>query len=772
MLSLRLKHSHNYTYKMKTSNLKSLLFLALMIVGLGMNAQSTLWEKVSPSETQNRSTELRNSTPEKFDLFKLNTTALKSLLAQAPERFTTPSNIVIDLPTNNGELQSFRVYEAPTLAPELQTKYPSIRSYAAQGIDDATATARFSVSDIGVNVAITSAHYSTLYIDPYTQDKSFYIAYNLSNLPTSNGFECLVEESIGSEIPVDLNRNANDGKLRTYRLALACTRQYASFHLTRQGVDPNATDAVKKTAVLSAMNTTMTRVNGIYERDVALTMVIVPNSDELIFLTAGTDPYTNNNGFTMLAQNQTQCDQKIGNANYDIGHVFSTGGGGIAGLRVPCVTGQKARGVTGLGSPIGDKFNIDFVAHEMGHQFGANHTFNGTSGGCGGGNRNLSTAMEPGSGSTIMAYAGLCGAQNVQNNSDAYFHAISIQEIWSNIKFGNSSSCPVLTDTGNSQPVADAGSNYTIPKSTPFVLTGIASDPDGDTLSHCWEQMNSQNSTQPPVTTATGGPTFRTKMPETTPERYFPKMSYVLAGNLGGPGTSNKWEVVPSVGRALNFKYTVRDNFAGGGSTASSNMKVTVDGTSGPFQVTSQSSATTWQTTTTETITWDVAGTDAAPVSCSNVDILFSTDSGFNYPVTLALNVPNTGSAVVNVPNLNTTTGRLMVKGSDNIFFNVNEAVISVQGVVGVSDFSFEDFSVYPNPSNGTFNLRFTPASSDNIEVSLFDLRGRMINQVIYSDASTGLFNKQLDYNYIDTGMYFLVVKNGDKSVTKKLVKK
>jgi hypothetical protein len=757
---------------MKTSNLKSLLFLALMIVGLGMNAQSTLWEKVSPSETQNRSTELRNSTPEKFDLFKLNTTALKNLLAQAPERFTTTSNIVIDLPTNNGELQSFRVYEAPTLAPELQAKYPSIRSYAAQGIDDATAIARFSVSDIGVNVSITSANYSTLYIDPYTQDKNFYIAYNLSDLPTSNNFECLVEESMAPELPVDVNRNANDGKLRTYRLALACTRQYANFHLTRQGVDNNATDAVKKAAVLSAMNVTMTRVNGIYERDVAVTMVIVPNSDELIFLTAATDPYTNNNGFTMLSQNQTQCDQKIGNANYDIGHVFSTGGGGIAGLRVPCVTGQKARGVTGLGSPIGDKFNIDFVAHEMGHQFGANHTFNGTTGGCGGGNRNLSTAMEPGSGSTIMAYAGLCGSQNVQYNSDAYFHAISIQEIWSNIKYGNSSSCAVLTDTGNTQPTADAGSNYTIPKSTPFVLTGVGTDADGDTLSHCWEQMNSQHSTQPPVPTSTGGPTFRTNMPESTPERYFPKMSYVLAGNLGGPGTSNKWEVVPSVGRALNFKYTVRDNHAGGGSTASSNMKVTVDGTSGPFVVTSQASATTWQTTTTETITWDVAGTDAAPVSCATVDILFSTDSGFNYPVTLALNVPNTGSAVVNVPNLNTTTGRLMVKGSDNVFFNVNQAVISVQGVVGVSDFSFEDFSVYPNPSNGTFNLKFTPASADDIEVSLFDLRGRMVNQVVYSDASTGLFNKQLDYNYIDSGMYFLVVKNGDKSVTKKLVKK
>lgn len=757
---------------MKTSNLKSLLFLALMIVGLGMNAQNKVWQKVSPSQIQNQTTEFRNSTPNEFDLFSLNTSSLKTQLAQAPERFSGISNVIIELPTNNGELQSFRVYEASTFAPELQAKHPSIRSYAAQGIEDPTATARFSVSNNGVNVMISSANYSTIYIDPYTQDKNYYISYNINNLPASNGYECLVENSDFSEIPTDYSRNANDGKLRTYRLALACTRQYASFHLNDQNVDPSASDAVKKAAVLTAMNVTMTRVNGLFERDVALTMVIVPNTEDLIFLTAGTDPYTNNNGFTMLGQNQTQCDQKIGNANYDIGHVFSTGGGGIASLRSPCVTGQKARGVTGLGAPIGDNFNIDFVSHEMGHQFGANHTFNGTNQGCGGGNRNSSTAMEVGSGSTIMSYAGLCGNQNVQFHSDAYFQAISIQEIWSNIKFGASSSCPVLTDTNNATPVADAGENYDIPKSTPFVLTGVATDANGDVLSHCWEQMNPQSSTQPPVNTATQGPTFRSYSPESTPERYFPKLSYVLTGNLGGPGTSNKWDVVPSVARTMNFRYTVRDNFVGGGASDSDNMKITVDGASGPFEVTSQDGTTMWDTNTTETITWNVAGTDAAPINCSNVDILFSTDAGLTYPVTLALSVPNTGSAVVNVPNLNTIRGRFMVKASDNVFFNVNMGSIIVQGTVGVEDFTFADFSVYPNPSNGTFNLRFTPASVDNIEVSLYDLRGRLVNQVIYDEASTGLFNKQLDYNYIDTGMYFLMVKNGDKSVTKKLIKK
>ena len=758
---------------MKRSTFKTILLVLLMAFGFGMNGQnSNLWTKVLPSETHNMSLQSRNTTPQDYDLFKLNIPALKNQLAHAPKRFTTTSNVIIQLPTNNGELQSFRVYEAPTFAEELQAAHPNIRSYAAQGIEDPTAVARFSISNFGgVHVMISSAKYSTIYVDPYTTDQDYYISYNINKAPADQNFECLVESPVGPAEPIDYNRNANDGKLRTYRLALACTQEYANFHLNRLGIDPTSTDDVKKAAVLSEMNVAMTRVNGIYERDVAVTMVIVPNNEDVIFLREP-DGYTNNSGFTMLAQNQSICDSEIGSANYDIGHVFSTGGGGIAGLRVPCVGGQKARGVTGLPQPIGDNFYIDFVSHEMGHQFGANHTFNGTAGNCGGGNRNLSTAMEVGSGSTIMGYAGICGYQNVQNHSDDYFHAISIQEIWNNVKYGNSSSCAVLTDTNNAAPVVDAGENYTIPKSTPFVLTGTATDPDGDALSYCWEQMNPQNATQPPVTTSTQGPTFRSLKPVDEPHRYFPSINYVLTNNMGGPGTSNKWEVVPSVARTMNFRFTVRDNAPGGGASANDNMRITVDGDSGPFVVTSQSSISTWTTGTTETITWDVANTDVAPVSCANVDIFFSTDNGDTYPVTLALNVPNTGSAVVNVPNLNTVLGRLMVKGSDNVFFNVNAAQIVITGTIGVDEFSFDNFSVYPNPSNGTFNLQFTPASADKIEVALYDLRGRMIHQAVYDEGSTGIFNKQLDYNYIEDGMYFLVVKNGDKKATKKLIKK
>lgn len=746
---------------MKKTNFNLLLILPFMLICIGVNAQNTsdIWQDASIDDTASMAKSFRNTTPQEFNLFSLNTATLKSVLEQAPERFTSHSNVIIDLPTHHGELQQFRVYEASVLAPSLQENHPNIRSYTAQGIEDPSAVARFSLSDLGLNVMISSHNYKTIYIDPYTKNQNFYISYDKSSLPTdSRSMECLVEDTL----PIDFQsapENADDGMLRTYRLALACTGEYAQYHLTNQGVPAGATDEVKKAAVLSAMNTAMTRVNGVYERDVSLTMVIIADNTDIIYLNAGTDPYTNNDGLTMLGQNQATCDAVIGTANYDIGHVFSTGGGGIASLQSPCNSGQKARGVTGLPSPIGDGFYIDFVSHEMGHQFGGNHTQNNN---C---QRNSSTAMEPGSASTIMGYAGIC-PPNVQNFSDDYFHAISIQEMWNFISAG-SGQCGVQTATGNLPPTADAGpASLMIPFSTPFVLKGIASDPDaGDVLSHNWEQMDPQAATMPPSNTSVSGPLFRSEVALASPDRYMPKITTVLSGQ-----TQSMWEVVPAVERPMSFRYTVRDNVAGGASSASDNLFIVVSGAAGPFVVTSQETATTWQTQTTETITWDVANTDVAPVDSPNVDILFATDGGFTYPVVIAEDVPNTGSAVIDVPNLNTTLGRIMVISSNNIFYDLNGGMITVEGtILNANDFAFDNFAIWPNPSSGTFNLTFTPASSDDIEVSLYDIRGKLVNNKVF-DTNGSLFNQTLNYNSLDTGIYFVKVSNNGVNQTVKLI--
>ena len=744
---------------MKKSNFKLRLIIPMLLMCFGLSAQNNidLWKTASLNETASKTKVFRNTVPQEFKLFTLNPVELNSLLATAPQRFTTPSNAIIEFPTSNGEIQKFRVYEASVLDALLQAQYPTIRSYTAQGIDDPSAIARFSYSDSGLNVMISSANYGTIYIDPYTKDLNQYISYATNSLPEdSRSFECLVQDTLQDEVVLS-PLNADDGKLRTYRLALACTGEYAQYHLNNQGIPSSATDEVKKAAVLTAMNTAMTRINGVFEKEIALTMVIIANNTEIIFLNAGSDPYTNNNGGAMLGQNQSTINSIIGAANYDIGHVFSTGGGGIASLGSVCGS-SKAQGVTGLPQPIGDNFYINYVAHEMGHQYRANHTQNNS---C---NRNNATSMEPGSASTIMGYAGIC-SPNVQNNSDAYFHAISIQEMWGFISILGGSACPVETNTGNAPPTADAGLDFTIPRTTPFILKGIATDPDTeDVLSHNWEQMNQQIGTMPPQNTSAFGPMFRSENSLISPNRYMPKLSTVLNGQ-----TQTTWEVVPSVSRTMKFRYTVRDNVAGGSSSASDDTVITVDGDSGPFVVTSQNTSTTWSPQSNETITWDVAGTDVAPVDSPNVDILFSTNGGQTYDVVIAEDIPNNGSAAISAPNLNTTSGRFMIISSNNIFYDINGGVITIEGVLALDENSFENFALWPNPSNGSINLALTPFSNGEIKVSLYDIRGSLVYNKGF-ETNGSLFEKALTFNGLNTGIYFIKVSNNGISKTTKLI--
>lgn len=457
------------------------------------------------------------------------------------------------------------------------------------------------------------------------------------------------------------NQRFGDCLFRTYRLALAATGEYTAFH------GGTVADA------LAAQVTAMNRVNGIYERDFSLRMNIIGNNNLIIYTNGSTDPYTNNNGSTMLNENQSNLDAVIGLANYDIGHVFSTGGGGIAQLNSPCGSG-RARGVTGLGSPINDPFYIDYVAHELGHQWGGSHTFNNCAG-----SGNGSSGVEVGSGVTIQAYAGICGATNVQSNSDAMFHAYSLEDMYGFIT-GTGNGCAVSVATLNNFPnIISNTSAQAIPKGTPFMLTCNATDADGDsTLTYSWEQMDwlSSVSTAPPVATASGGPVFRTFLPTSNPTRYFPRLQDLVNN------TSPTWEVIPTVSRTLNFRLIVRDNYAGAGCNDHVDITLTVSGSAGPFDVTyPNASGITWNGLTSETVTWNVAGTDVSPVNCTAVDILLSIDGGLTYTDTLATSVPNTGSYAVTVPNTPTTTARIMVVGSGRAFFDIsNNNFTIVQG--------------------------------------------------------------------------------------------
>ena len=617
--------------------------------------QGNFWSKVSEEKLKNSVKMDRDAYPTKYQLYHLDFNAFKQLLLSAPmENPTLSSNLIVQFPDFDGNLKKFKVFEAPVMEKELSEKFPTIRSYSAQGIDDPTSTLRLSVTHFGLHVMSLSGEKGTYYIDTFTKDLNNYIVYSRKDIQKVRSFGCFVQDeetSIADENLI-INQRVNDGNLRQYRLAISNTIEYAAYHLTAAGTPGGATLAEKKAVVLSAMIVSLTRLNGIYERDMAVRMNLVANNDLVIFIDS--DSYTNSPD--MINEIQPIVDGLIGSANYDMGHGFCTTDSGIAQLASVCGAG-KARGITGQANPVGDLFDVDYVAHEMGHQFGANHTQNNA---C---NRAASSSFEPGSASTIMGYAGIC-APNVQSNSNDYFHARSILEM-TNFVTSASANCRQISASGNSAPVVSAGANYIIPNGTAFRLTGSATDANGDALTYCWEQYNNDVSTQPPLTTATVGPNFRSVSPSTSPTRYFPRFEDVLNGNL-----APTWEVVPTVARTMNFALTVRDNRAGAGMTNRADMTVTTAAV-GPFIVTSPTLNASFDSGATQTITWNVAGTTANGINTANVNILISTDGGTTF-TTLLANTPNDGSQVVTMPSTPAVNCRILIEAVGNIFYAVS----------------------------------------------------------------------------------------------------
>ncbi len=637
--------------------------------------QKMVWSKIDEAKIGNTLLE-RKTNIKKYQSYHLDLDVLESSLKNAPdkENQNNTKDLVVQFPDAQGKLISYTVKENHVMHPDLAKQFPNNKTYIGFGLEGNSSSIRFSVNDLGLYAMVTDKDKKVQYIDPVATDKKKYRVYRREDLSVEDfGFTCFTE-SLKSVKKSNLSaKSANDKLLRTYRLAIAGTGEYSQFHIEQAGMQ-NGTETQKKSVVLSAMVVAVTRVNSLFENDLSITMQIVPNNDDLIFLDAATDPYTNDNGETMLGENQTQCDNLIGPANYDIGHVLSTGGGGIASLGSVC-TGSKARGVTGSGNPTGDNFYFDFIAHEMGHQFGANHTFNGTLGGCSGDNRNDATAFEPGSGSTIMAYAGLCEPQNVQANSDLYFHNASIDEIFTNITVGNSTCGNVSGLVSNfNVPSANAGSDFTIPKSTPYKLIGQGSDSDGDNLTYCWEQMDNQLNSVPPKATDVAGTLYRSVNPTSSGTRFLPNLNDVVLGTI-----TPKWEVTPSVARTLNFRLTVRDNNVSGGQMATDDVVVNVSGAAGPFAVTSQNTTgLVWNESANETITWDVAGTNANGINTSIVNIRLSKDGGKTFPLILLSNTPNDGSQSISVPNGKAPNCRIMVEAVGNFFYALNKQSFSI----------------------------------------------------------------------------------------------
>ena len=654
-----------------------------------LSAQQS-WTDLVPDQLPLRNFE-ENHHADSYRLLRLNASHFLDRLAQAPLRGDThgAAPVVIVLPMPDGTDQRFELVEAPTLHPDLGAKFPEIKSYAGTGIDDPTAYFRGDWSQRGFHGMILSGAHRGVYIDPYAaNDTEFYTSYYRDDYhrDLAEPWSCETRDD-GHHTPdhADLDHSrAGDCTLRKYRLALTCTGEYANFY----GGTP--------AGVLAGMNTTMTRVNGLYERDLTVTMEIIPNNDTLLFFNAGTDPWQNNNPGQMINTITSVINGRISTSDYDIGHIFSTEGGGLAFYASVC-TGNKARGVTGVNPPINDFFAVDYVAHEMGHQFGGSHTFNNS---CFG-NINPSTAAEPGSGSTIMAYAGIC-PPNVQNASSAYFHAISINEIQGNLLNGPADNCAEKIDLTNTQPVVSVPQNsYFVPVLTPFELLATAEDPDADTLTYTWEQMDVAQAPQPPSPNNTLGPLFRSRGPSLSSTRTFPPITNIL--NNQNP----TWERIPAVTRGANFQVTVRDNDYLGGCTDEASVLLNFRETAGPFEVTYPNlSSHDWYGPGQVTVTWDVANTDVPPVDAQNVDIMISYDAGLTYPDTLAAGVPNDGEQVVDIPAMTVSLARVKIKASDNVFFDISNRNFSiVDNPFPVSAVVTQQVSCFTQPNDGIITI-------------------------------------------------------------------
>lgn len=665
-----------------------LIFLSLIFLGSAM-AQNYWSAHTGTAKMATAKAVARKSFPTNFKLFDLKADLLKQDLFTVIDNISKHS-IIVSVPNAKGALEKFEITEASNFDKKLQARFPLIRAFSGRGITDKAATIKLSYSPQGVSGMIFRNETQNEFIESYSADHTTYAVYTSERSKGNLPWTCSTEDvgiinSIGTELKSQGNVTARSGaNLKTLRLAQSVTAEYSNYF--------GAASASQVSLVLAGINATLTRCNGVYEKDLALHLNMIDASTNVIYYNASTDPYSpasTGAGGRWNSELQNTLTSVIGEANYDIGHLFgASGGGGNAGcIGCVCTNGSKGSGFTSPADaiPEGDNFDIDYVVHEVGHQLGANHTFSYSNEGTG-------QNKEIGSGITIMGYAGIT-SQDVAPHSIDIYHETSIAQIQSNI---TSKTCPVTSTIVNSTPVVNSVSNYTIPISTPFALTGSATDADaGDVLTYCWEEDDNGSSSQTgnssrASATKASGPNWISWPATTSPTRYFPKLSTILAGGtttgpLTGGDANVLIEALSSVSRTLKFRLTVRDNATYSstapisvGQTNFTDMTVTVSNTSGPFSITAPNTAVSYVGGSSQTVTWNVASTTVSPVSCANVKISLSTDGGQTFPTVLIASTPNDGSQAVTIPNTPTTTARIKVEAVGNIFFDLSNANFTI----------------------------------------------------------------------------------------------
>lgn len=629
----------------------------------------------------------RRIEPKVAHITEVSADILRSVLWSAPherEISAEDSPLLLDVPTPEGELATYRIVAYDISEVEGLAAFPNIRTWYGVNVDGSGQSIFLDWTAMGFHAAVRFGDTAPYFIDPLFRGRQqWYQSYFVADITDKTGFSC---EARAEDLLPDSEPRQGEGRsvqagdcsLRTYRTAIAATAEYSNYF--------GASSSSQANLVHSAVVTTVNRVNQVFTRELALRLVLVANNQSVYYYNASTDPYTGNNVMQLLNENVSNLDNVLGSSAYDVGHIFSAAfNSGVAYLRASC-NSFKGGGVTGRNTPEGDPFDIDYVAHEFGHQLGANHTQNNA---C---QYSASAGMEPGSGSSIMGYAGICHP-NIQANSDAYFHGRSIEEITAHVELGVGSSCATIISNALQNPNVTPQTDESIPHSTPFRLAAQASG--NGSLVYGWEQYDVAQAPMPPQPTSTQGPLFRGFFPTATPDRYFPKLADVVAAN------NPTWEVLPSVGRDMNFRMTVRNYNATYGCAGEDDVRLTVDGSKGPFLVTDPGQGNQLSAGQVAQVQWDVAGTNLPPINSQLVEILLSTDGGQNFTL-LANNEANDGLAMVSLPNQTSNNAFIMVRSQDNVFYNVSSQSFRIVSSSGSPSISMNNLS--PNSINDCFS--------------------------------------------------------------------
>lgn len=648
-----------------------LIAALLLYTTIAISQSDSLWTLVRPDISSLDKSQ--SSVYSNYKIFEINKVYAVGL-QKTTRALTQGTSIDVELPLPDGTIETFRISQNQVLPKKLQLEYPEIKSFTGYGITKTHYKAYIDINPKGLSAMILAGS-TVIYIDrdynnrPYTylsyyrkdaqsiHDQKWSCGHNYEASikknfdPTNNNTEPLIKKT---------RRHKSATTIKEYRIAIATTSEYTSFF------GGTVTDGLA--AVVTAIN----RVSGIYESEMGIRFSLIANNDQLIYADAANDPWNNSNSDLNLVQDE--IDNMIGSSNYDIGHIFTTSSGGIA-IDGVCDDDYKAKGLTGLSNPTGDAFYVDFVAHEIGHQFSGDHTYNGALDNCNSQHRTIA-AYEPGSGSTIMAYAGICDDDNIQNSSDVLFHLKSLRQI--SDYTNNEADCFNNISTANNAPTVNADAfsidGKVIPASTPFEIIGTGADQDGDQIMYEWSQWDLGPQQELSQGDNGASPIFRTWIPSTAPIRIFPRLSDLINN------TTSAGETLPTTNRDLNFQLTARDQQGGWDHDS---IKISVANGAGPFEITNLNSSTSISGNTM--LTWDVAGTTANGINCGSVDIFLSTDGGFTYPVILSDNEANDGSTIITIPYIPTQTARIKIKCSDNIFFDINDANLSIESDCNVT---------------------------------------------------------------------------------------